>query len=123
MFLCGESTTAATRTPATPTSDDDLWLSPKHQQQGENVSMFRFDCTGRDNLPLNPAMIFLVSQVHLLSDLLGQADGVLAFREVLESSPALRALMAEARSRGDPMVVDESQYQLVEEKLGEKQPK
>jgi len=67
--------------------------------------------------------MFLASQVHLLSDLLGQADGVLAFREVLESSPALRALMAEARSRGDPMVVDESQYQLVEEKLGEKQPK
>lgn len=74
---------------------------------------------------VNPAAmtIFLASQVHLLSDLLGQADGVLAFREVLESSPALRALMAEARSRGDPMDVQESQYQRIEEKLGEKQPK
>lgn len=61
-----------------------------------------------------------VGQVHLLSDLLGNADGVLAFREVLESSPALRALMSgTGTAGGDPMSVDESDYDLVGRKLGE----
>lgn len=64
------------------------------------------------------------SQVHLLSDLLGKADGVLAFREVLESSPALRALMSETGgAAGDPMSVDESKYRLVAGKLGEREKK
>lgn len=65
--------------------------------------------------------------MHLLSDLLGKADGVVAFREVLESSPALRALLVSgtgvaapaAEGHGtNPMVVDEeAKYRLVEEKL------
>lgn len=69
------------------------------------------------------ARIHRVRQVHLLSDLLGKADGVLAFREVLYSSPALKALMSEAggAAGGDPMAVDESKYHLVGGKLGEKE--
>lgn len=55
-----------------------------------------------------------------MSDLLGKADGVLAFREVLGSSPALRALMSEMEGAGgDPMAVDESNFRLVGGKLGE----
>ena len=45
---------------------------------------------------------------------------MLAFREVLGSSPALRALMSEMEGAGgDPMAVDESNFRLVGGKLGE----
>lgn len=60
--------------------------------------------------------------MHLLSDLLGNADGVLAFREVISSTPALRGLMSETGSdmtaSDGSMVVDEAKYNLVGEKLG-----
>lgn len=76
----------------------------------------------------------IVDQVHLLSDLLGKADGVLAFREVLDASPALRALMlttdssssstaaggATGGAGGDhTTVAEEAKYHLVQEKLSE----
>lgn len=71
-------------------------------------------------------------QVHMLGDLLSKADGVVAFREVMELSPALRALLvseagatAAAVAAGaaeghanNPMVIgEEAKYLLVQEKL------
>lgn len=84
---------------------------------------------------LLPVLLLFISlsnrQVHLLSDLLGNADGVLAFREVLASTPALRALMSEAGSgmaaaaaaaaSEGILVVDEDKFHLVGEKLGERE--
>eukprot|EP00752_Nemacystus_decipiens_P009732 g8690.t2 len=71
----------------------------------------------------NPNMVSVSNherKVHLLSDLLGKADGVVAFKEVLQSSPALRALMLETGGAGgDPMAVEESKYRVVGSKLGE----
>ncbi|CAM9594469.1 unnamed protein product [Scytosiphon promiscuus] len=80
-----------------------------------------------DWMDANPGMVTASNherKVHLLSDLLANADGVLAFREVLASTPALRDLMSEpgsdvAASEG-AMVVDEANYHLVGEKLGER---
>ncbi|CAM9560760.1 unnamed protein product [Ectocarpus fasciculatus] len=88
----------------------------------------------------NPGMVAATNherKVHLLSDLLGKADGVLAFREVLDASPALRALMSTAdhsssstaagggatgRAGGDhTAVAEEAKYHLVQEKLSEGQ--
>ncbi|CAM9942334.1 unnamed protein product [Ectocarpus sp. 8 AP-2014] len=88
----------------------------------------------------NPGMVAATNherKVHLLSDLLGKADGVLAFREVLDASPALRALMSTTDSRssssaaaggatggagGDhTTVAEEAKYHLVQERLSEGQ--
>ncbi|CAM9934475.1 unnamed protein product, partial [Ectocarpus sp. 4 AP-2014] len=86
----------------------------------------------------NPGMVAATNherKVHLLSDLLGKADGVLAFREVLDASPALRALMLTTESSsstaaggatggagGDhTTVAEEAKYHVVQEKLSEGQ--
>ncbi|CAM9451883.1 unnamed protein product, partial [Ectocarpus sp. 12 AP-2014] len=86
----------------------------------------------------NPGMVAATNherKVHLLSDLLGKADGVLAFREVLDASPALRALMlttdsssstaaggATGGAGGDhTTVAEEAKYHLVQEKFSEGQ--
>ncbi|CAM9755817.1 unnamed protein product [Ascophyllum nodosum] len=70
----------------------------------------------------HPGMVAASSherKVQLLVDLLGQADGIRALREVLQASPALRTLMAEAGVVGQDLESLTESLGRVKDRLGE----